>query len=140
MMFAVLMICAHLRVALAMNALKSSLVLPRSCSPAASALRRTSASVTAALISAFSRATMLGGVPAGGTVLRKDPSLLCAVRLEHAADEIARGGVQRLKVGPQVVLPSFGLFFRRDGLAQPAVLAEFAHAMRSVSGANIPKI
>lgn len=74
-----------------------------------------------------------------GTVLRKDPSLLCAVRLEHAADEVARGGVQRLKVGPQVVLPSFGLFFRRDDLARPAILTEFAHAIRSVSGMTLPR-
>ncbi|WP_042577661.1 LysR family transcriptional regulator [Variovorax paradoxus] len=67
-----------------------------------------------------------------GTVLRKDPSLLCAVRLEHAVDEVARGGVQRLKVSPRVVLPSFGLFFRRDGLAKPAILTAFADAMRSI--------
>src|SRR6218665_3260751 len=62
-----------------------------------------------------------------GTVLRKNPSLPCAVRLGHALDEVARGGVQRLKVGPQVVLPSFGLFFRRDGMARPAILMEFAN-------------
>lgn len=74
-----------------------------------------------------------------GTLLRKDPSMLCAVRLEHALDEVARGGVQRLKVGPQVVLPSFGLFFRRDGMARPAILMEFANAIRTVSGAIAPK-
>lgn len=74
-----------------------------------------------------------------GTVLRKDPLLLCAVRLEHAADELARGGVQRLKVGPQVALPSFGLFFRRDGMARPAILTAFADAIRAVSGAITPK-
>lgn len=74
-----------------------------------------------------------------GTVLRKDPSLLCAVRLEHAADEIARGGVQRLRVGPQVALPSFGLFFRRDGMARPAILTAFADAIRAVGGAIAPK-
>ncbi|MDZ4356812.1 MAG: LysR substrate-binding domain-containing protein [Variovorax sp.] len=74
-----------------------------------------------------------------GTVLRKDPSLLCAVRLEHALDEVARGGVQRLKVGPQVVLPSFGLFFRRDGMARPAILTAFAEAMRSVGGSIASK-
>jgi DNA-binding transcriptional LysR family regulator len=67
-----------------------------------------------------------------GTVLRQDPSLLCAVRLEHALDEVARGGVQRLKVLPQVVLPSFGLFFRRDGLERPAILTAFADGIRSV--------
>ncbi|VTU18312.1 LysR family transcriptional regulator [Variovorax sp. PBL-E5] len=74
-----------------------------------------------------------------GTVLRKDPSLLCAVRLEHALDEVARGGVLRIKVLPQVVLPSFGLFFRRDGMARPAILTEFADAIRSVSGAIASK-
>jgi DNA-binding transcriptional LysR family regulator len=68
-----------------------------------------------------------------GAVLRKDPSLLCAVRLEHALDEVARGSVQRLKVLPQVVLPSFGLFFRRDGMKRPTVLMEFAEAIRGVS-------
>lgn len=70
-----------------------------------------------------------------GTVLRQDPALLCAVRLEHALDEISRGGVQWLKVGPQVVLPSFGLFFRRDGLERPEILTEFTDAIRSVSAA-----
>ena len=69
-----------------------------------------------------------------GTVLRKDPSLLCAVRLEHALDEVARGGVQRLQVLPQVVLPSFGLFFRRDGEERPEILTAFAQAIRGVSG------
>lgn len=71
-----------------------------------------------------------------GALLRSDPSLLCAVRLEHALDEVARGGVQRVKVGPRVVLPSFGLFFRRDGLERPAILSEFAQALRSV-GAGV---
>lgn len=68
-----------------------------------------------------------------GTVLRKDSSLLCAVRVEHAADEIARGGVQRLAVSPKMVLPSFGLFFRRDGRERPAILLAFADAIRRVS-------
>lgn len=71
-----------------------------------------------------------------GTVLRQDPSLLCAVRLEHALDEVARGGVHRLKIGPRVDLPSFGLFFRRDGLERPAILTAFADAIRSVSRAS----
>lgn len=73
-----------------------------------------------------------------GALLRQDPSLLCAVRLEHALDEVARGGVQRLRVGPKVVLPSFGLFFRRDGMERPAILTEFAAALRSV-GAAAPR-
>ncbi|MBJ2154890.1 LysR family transcriptional regulator [Variovorax sp. IB41] len=70
-----------------------------------------------------------------GTVLRQDSSLLCAVRLEHAVDEVARGSVQRLKLAPRVVLPSFGLFFRRDGLERPEILTAFADAIRSVSRA-----
>jgi len=69
-----------------------------------------------------------------GAVLRQDPSLLCAVRLEHAMDEVARGGVQRLEVIPPIVLPSFGLFFRRDGVPRPEILTAFADAIRSVSG------
>lgn len=67
-----------------------------------------------------------------GTVLRKDASLLCAVRVEHAADEVARGGVRRLTVVPKMVLPSFGLFFRRDGRERPAILLAFAAAIRRV--------
>ncbi len=67
-----------------------------------------------------------------GAVLRRDPSLLCAVRLEHALDEIARGGVQRVRILPKVVLPSFGLFVRRESLARPAVLTAFAEAIRHV--------
>lgn len=65
-----------------------------------------------------------------GTLLRQDPSLVGAVRLEHALDEIARGGVCRLALAPRVPLPSFGLFFRRDGLARPPVLLAFAQAVR----------
>jgi DNA-binding transcriptional LysR family regulator len=74
-----------------------------------------------------------------GTVLRKDSSLLCAVRLEHAVDEVARGGVRQLKVLPQVVLPSFGLFFRRDGMERPAILTAFAEAVRGVSAKVTPR-
>lgn len=74
-----------------------------------------------------------------GTVLRKDPSLVCAVRLEHALDETARGGVQRLEVLPRMILPSFGLFFRRDGTERPAIVTEFADAIRRVSGNTVPK-
>ncbi len=71
-----------------------------------------------------------------GTLLRKDPSLLCAVRLEHAMDEIARGGVHRLNALPHVALPSFGLFFRRDAAERPAILTEFCDAIKAVSAAN----
>lgn len=69
-----------------------------------------------------------------GSVIRMDASLLCAVRLEQAINEIARGGVQRLQVTPRVVLPSFGLFFRREASARPAILTRFAEAIRSVTG------
>lgn len=65
-----------------------------------------------------------------GALMRQDASLLCAVRLEHAMDEIARGGVRRLEIAPKVPLPSFGLFFRRDGMERPAVLTAFAEAVR----------
>lgn len=68
-----------------------------------------------------------------GNLLRRDPSLLCAVRLEHAVDEVARGGVQRIRVLPQIVLPSFGLFFRRDETERPAIMTAFADAIRSVN-------
>jgi DNA-binding transcriptional LysR family regulator len=67
-----------------------------------------------------------------GTVLRMDPTLLCAVRFEHARDEVARGGVRRVSVFPTVPLPSLGLFTRRGVLEQPAVLQEFAKAIRRV--------
>src|SRR6218665_179349 len=50
------------------TALTAAALPPRSCSPAASALRRTSASATAALSSAFSRSTMGAGVPAGASM------------------------------------------------------------------------
>ena len=68
-----------------------------------------------------------------GTVVRQDPSLLCAVRLEHALDEVARGGVQQLKVIPHMPLPSFGLFLRRDDTQRPDILTAFEEAIRSVS-------
>jgi DNA-binding transcriptional LysR family regulator len=74
-----------------------------------------------------------------GTVLRQDASLVCAVRLEHAVDEIARGGVQRLNVSPPIGLPSFGLFFRRDGMERPLILTAFADAIRQVSKVGAPK-
>lgn len=68
-----------------------------------------------------------------GALMREDPSLLCAVRLEHAMDEIARGGVRRLDVAPKVPLPSFGLFFRRDGMERPPVLLAFADAVKAAA-------
>jgi DNA-binding transcriptional LysR family regulator len=72
-----------------------------------------------------------------GAVLRLDPSLLCAVRFEHARDEVARGGVGRLAVSPEIALPPLGLFTRR-GIADPApVVQEFARAIRK-AGAREP--
>ncbi|WP_295987520.1 LysR substrate-binding domain-containing protein, partial [uncultured Variovorax sp.] len=65
-----------------------------------------------------------------GTLLRHDPTLVCAVRLEHASDELARGGVRRLNVTPKVPLPSFGLFFRRDGQQRSPAMLAFADAVR----------
>lgn len=65
-----------------------------------------------------------------GAVLRLDPSLLCAVRLEHARDEIARGGVRRLTVAPDLALPPLGLFTRRTDSSTTPVLHEFARALR----------
>jgi len=67
-----------------------------------------------------------------GAVLRMDPSLLCAVRLEQAIDEIARGGVRRVAVAPAMGLPSFGLYTRSGRADPPAVLREFAEAVRQV--------
>lgn len=68
-----------------------------------------------------------------GALMRQDASLLCAVRQEHAMDEIARGGVRRLDIVPRVPLPSFGLFFRRDGMERSAVLMAFADAVRAAA-------
>lgn len=65
-----------------------------------------------------------------GAVLRLDPTLLCAVRHEHARDEIARGGVRQLAVGPAVALPPLGLFTRRSDVGPTPVLQEFARAIR----------
>lgn len=63
-------------------------------------------------------------------LLRLDPSLLCAVRYEHARDEVARGGVRRLALRPDIALPPIGLFTRRgEGGATP-VMQEFTRAIR----------
>lgn len=74
-----------------------------------------------------------------GALMRQDHSLLCAVRLEHAMDEIARGGVFRLDVVPKVRLPSFGLFFRRDGMERPPVLLAFADAVKGAARLRVPR-
>lgn len=68
-----------------------------------------------------------------GALLRADPTLLCAVRREHATDELARGGVHRVEVTPRVPLPSFGLFMRQEDLQRPPVVLAFAEALRRVA-------
>jgi DNA-binding transcriptional LysR family regulator len=75
-----------------------------------------------------------------GTLLRMDPSVLCAVRFEHARDEVARGGVRRVAVSPTIPLPSMGLFTRRGVVAQPAVVQEFARALRKVGASVSSKV
>lgn len=74
-----------------------------------------------------------------GAVLRLDPSLLGAVRYEHARAELARGGVRRLVVGPPVGLPPLGLFTRRGDTGPTPVLHEFARAIRK-AGAQGPSM
>ncbi len=66
-----------------------------------------------------------------GTVLRMDASLLCAVRMEHAREEVARGSVRRLAVSPAVALPALGLFTRRSAVGPTPVVREFANAIRA---------
>ncbi len=59
-----------------------------------------------------------------GSLLRADPALVAAVRWEHAADELARGGACRLRVGPVMAMPSLGLYTRFElDTAPPLVLA-----------------
>jgi DNA-binding transcriptional LysR family regulator len=67
-----------------------------------------------------------------GALLRLDSSLLCAVRHEHARDELARGRVRRLRVEPEMPLPPLGLFTRRDDNGQTQVMREFARALEKV--------
>lgn len=73
-----------------------------------------------------------------GAVLRLDSSLLCAVRHEHARDEVARGGVRQLVVEPAVALPPLGLFTRRSDVGPTPVVQEFARAIRK-AGAPGPR-
>lgn len=65
-----------------------------------------------------------------GALLRLEPSLVCAVRHEHARDEVARGGVRLLKLRREVLLPPLGLFTRRSGIDTPPVVREFARAIQ----------
>lgn len=69
-----------------------------------------------------------------GTVLRLDPTLVGAVRFEHARDEIARGGVRRIVVSPEIDLPPLCLFTRREPEQSP-VVREFARALRASAAA-----
>lgn len=69
-----------------------------------------------------------------GTLLRMDPSLLGAVRAEHARDEVARGGVRRIAVVPAVPLPPLCLWTRRGPFGQPLVVEEFARALKRTAG------
>lgn len=68
-----------------------------------------------------------------GSVLRLDETLLGAVRFEQARDELARGGVMRLRITPTVALPSLGLYTRRAAEGPPPVVPAFADAIRRVS-------
>lgn len=74
-----------------------------------------------------------------GAVLRMDPTLLCAVRFEHARDEVARGNVRKVAVSPTVPLPSLGLFTRRGAIGQPLVVQEFARAIRRAGTSAGPR-
>lgn len=69
-----------------------------------------------------------------GAVLRLDAALVGAVRHEHARDELARGGVRQLSVGPEVALPPLGLYTRRDELGATPVLQAFARALQQAGG------
>lgn len=71
-----------------------------------------------------------------GAVLRLDPTLLCAVRFEHARDEVARGDVRRILVTPSMSLPPFGLFTRRGAIEPLPVVQEFARAIRQVGAST----
>lgn len=68
-----------------------------------------------------------------GSVLRMDPALLGAARLEHTRDELARGGLHRVAVAPVVRLPSLGLYTRRDVEAPPPLVQAFGEAIRRLA-------
>lgn len=67
-----------------------------------------------------------------GSVLRMDPTLLGAVRFEHARDELDRGGVRRVTVTPAVPLPSIGLYTRRASEGPAPLVQAFAAEIRRV--------
>jgi len=66
------------------------------------------------------------------SVLRLDPALLAAVRFEHARDELARGGIRRVAVGPVMPLPSLGLYTRRATEGPAPLVQAFAQAISKV--------
>jgi DNA-binding transcriptional LysR family regulator len=65
-----------------------------------------------------------------GSVLRRDPSLVGAVRAEHAQDEMTRGGLRRLTVAPAIALPSLGLYTRRSAGQPLPLVSAFATALK----------
>lgn len=67
-----------------------------------------------------------------GSVLRRDPGLLGAVRYEQARDELARPGIRRLNVAPVIALPSLGLYTRRAAEDPAPLVLAFAAAIRRV--------
>lgn len=67
-----------------------------------------------------------------GSLLRQDESMLGAVRLEQARDELSRGGIVRLPIAPPVQLPSLGLYTRRAAEGPPPAVKAFAEAIRRV--------
>ena len=67
-----------------------------------------------------------------GSVLRMDPTLLGAVRFEHARDELDRGGVRRVTVMPAAPLPSLRLYTRRASEAPAPLVQAFAAEIRRV--------
>jgi DNA-binding transcriptional LysR family regulator len=69
-----------------------------------------------------------------GSLLRADPALLGATRLEHARDELARADVGRVSVGPAVPLPSLGLYTRRGPKSPAPLMQAFAQAIRACGG------
>jgi DNA-binding transcriptional LysR family regulator len=66
------------------------------------------------------------------SVLRLAPTLVAAVRFEHASNELARGGIRRLAVAPVMPLPSLGLYTRRATEGPAPLVQAFAHAIRKV--------
>lgn len=65
-----------------------------------------------------------------GSLLRQDATLVGAVRADHAQDEVARGELRRLPVGPAVPLPSLGLYTRRSAGPPVPLVRAFAQALQ----------